>query len=340
MVSSLALRAAMLYLAKEGILPQPDAINTAELRLGKVTFRPLRTNDGGYVRADVRGYQIMLDAAGSAQQLRRWSLLALKRDEIPASEITDKIVLFGVTAESVPDSFFVAPSPDRSQPLATRGLILHALIVSQLLRGAIDGQRPIVPISKWHEVMLVLFGSVLGATLGLWTRSATRFLWVLALMIVTIGGLCAAAFEVRRWVPIVHIGVALPLAMAGVTAARAGQERQQRALLMQLFRSHVSPEIAEVIWRERDRFLEQGQVCPQRLTATVLFCDICGFTALSERLDPATVQNWLNQYMGAMAHEVMRYGGVVDKYIGDYRRRSDGGVWCADSEDVSRGHQP
>lgn len=50
---------------------------------------------------------------------------------------------------------------------------------------------------------------------------------------------------------------------------------------------------------------------------TVLFCDIRGFTDLSEILPPTELIALLNEHMGAMAEIVRHHGGVIDKFIGD-----------------------
>jgi class 3 adenylate cyclase len=50
---------------------------------------------------------------------------------------------------------------------------------------------------------------------------------------------------------------------------------------------------------------------------TVLFCDIRGFTDLSELLPPTELIALLNEHMGAMAEIVRSHGGVIDIFIGD-----------------------
>ncbi|MCX6362915.1 MAG: AAA family ATPase, partial [Actinobacteria bacterium] len=55
----------------------------------------------------------------------------------------------------------------------------------------------------------------------------------------------------------------------------------------------------------------------ERRTVTTLFCDLVGFTALSERNDPEVVDALLRRYYDAARRVVESYGGTVEKYIGD-----------------------
>jgi class 3 adenylate cyclase/tetratricopeptide (TPR) repeat protein len=62
-----------------------------------------------------------------------------------------------------------------------------------------------------------------------------------------------------------------------------------------------------------------GHVGPvaERRVCSVLFCDLVGFTALSESRDPEAVRELLSRYFGTARTVVGRYGGVVEKFIGD-----------------------
>jgi class 3 adenylate cyclase/tetratricopeptide (TPR) repeat protein len=55
----------------------------------------------------------------------------------------------------------------------------------------------------------------------------------------------------------------------------------------------------------------------ERRTVTVLFADLSGYTAISERLDPEAVKALVDRCLGRLAEEVERVGGRVDKYMGD-----------------------
>jgi class 3 adenylate cyclase/tetratricopeptide (TPR) repeat protein len=55
----------------------------------------------------------------------------------------------------------------------------------------------------------------------------------------------------------------------------------------------------------------------ERRKATVLFADLSGYTAVAERMDPETLKSLVDRALQRLGQEVDRYGGRVDKYIGD-----------------------
>ncbi|WP_017655645.1 adenylate/guanylate cyclase domain-containing protein [Fortiea contorta] len=63
--------------------------------------------------------------------------------------------------------------------------------------------------------------------------------------------------------------------------------------------------------------LPDGRLLPTESEISILFADLVGFTAISERLTPTEIAQLLNNFFEEMLQEVFAYGGTLDKYIGD-----------------------
>ena len=314
---SFALRLALLYLREEGVSPQSDVSHPECIRLGQATIKPFETNDGGYVGTDSRGYQFLLDFTGGRRGFTSYSLTSLLAGDVQPEAIRDKIVLIGVSAQGVKDFFYTPFSRGLRAHQEISGIALHAHIVSQLLRFGLDGSLPVRTAGEPAEGFWIFFWSLTGAIIGLTSRTPWRFLLAVAGGLVVLSLTVYVALFRGWWIPSVPPAMAWLVSAAMVTAHVLKQERGDRALLMQLFSKHVSREVAEAVWRERNQFLEGGRPRPQRLIASVLFTDLIGFTSISEKMDPQALMGWLNEYMEAMAQQVIEHGGVINKYIGD-----------------------
>lgn len=314
---SFALRLALLYLQVEGITLQPDASNPEHMRLGQTTLRPFESNDGGYVNADARGYQVLLDFKGLQAPPKSFTLTTLLSGQILPEAIKDKIVLIGVTTESVKDFFYTPHSRGLQAAQPISGVALHGHIVSQLLRSGLEGSMQVATVSDKQEASWVLLWGIMGGGLGLWVLSPWRFSLLGASGLSILSLAAYFGFLNGWWFPLVPPAMAWLVSAALVTAYMSNQEKKERAVLMQLFSRHVSTEVAESIWYQREQFMDGGRPRSQKFVATVLFTDLKGFTSVSEKMDPQALMDWLNTYMETMAQLVMDHGGVIDNYIGD-----------------------
>ena len=90
---------------------------------------------------------------------------------------------------------------------------------------------------------------------------------------------------------------------------------QEGSIYRDLLGRSVSPEVREQL---RQTFTSGNlRLEGQEANATVLMTDIRGFTTLSEKVDPATVFQWLNEYFGQLVPIISNHGGVVNKFDGD-----------------------
>jgi len=65
------------------------------------------------------------------------------------------------------------------------------------------------------------------------------------------------------------------------------------------------------------REFESTIMLNETVEATVVFIDICGFTAISENETPDAVVKLLNNYFDVMVKEIIAQGGYIDKFMGD-----------------------
>lgn len=314
---SMALRLATLYLADQGIYPQPDPMTPAHIRLGKTTLHPLGPDDGGYAHADTAGYQYQLDFRDQDEALPLFSFADLLADRIDDAALRGRIVVLGTMAVSIHDSFYTPARLKNTLNGMVPGMSLHGHAASQLLRFALDGDQPLASLPEPTEAGWILCWCLLGGVIGLWLRSPFLLPIAAGAGVAVIGTVAVAALGRGLWLPMVPPGLGLLSSAGLVTVYLAYDEAKSRAFLMDMFSRHVSKEVAGSLWQQRRQFMNSGRPLPQRLTATVLFSDLVGFTTISEKLEPPELMEWLNQYMEIMGREVMVHGGIINKYIGD-----------------------
>jgi len=313
--TSFAARLALQLLVAEGVRvgPEPD---TGWLMLGETAVPPLESSDGGYAGVDAAGYQILLDHRRASEHLAVVSLGRVLAGAVPPESVRDRIVLVGSNARSLPDLFAL---PGRAE---VPGVHVHALVVDQLLRVGLGEQALTRPVGDALEVLLVVAMACLGAGLAVRVGGGPGAGLGTLLLAAALGGI--GLYELARallardlWLP-----VAAPLlagwgALGLATALVSALERADRAALMRIFTTRVSPGVAEDLWRQRESFLADGRIRPRRLRVTVMYIDMRGYSRRADELDPESLMHWSNAFMDTMARIVEEHGGIVDDYFGD-----------------------
>lgn len=312
-VLSFGMHLALLSLKDQGIGPE---VKGNQLQLGSVVFPPFSANDGGYVRADDRGYQVLLNYRGAARSFQQISMTEVLNDRVPARLFQGRIVLIGSTAESLKDLFYTPYSSTLlGIPERMAGVEIHANLLSQIL-STVQAGRPLM--RTWPEQMewaWIVAWTLLGAMLS-WRqrlrkgqeRSPRAMTYLLLSGVGLVLG-CYGALVSGWWIPVVPALVG----MVGATIAITSHTALTAAKIRETLGRYVDDGIVASLLETPEGLKLGGE----KRKVTVLISDIRGFSALSEELPPEQLVTLLNLYLGRMADIIVQYEGVIEAFIGD-----------------------
>lgn len=228
----------------------------------------------------------------------------LVAQRVPADSLKGKVVLVGTTAPGLLD-LRVSPVGE-----VYPGVEMHANVIS----GLLDDNIFVKPdLARDYEVMtLILAGLVLAIGLPLLTA-----LRAVVLSVLVLAGLVAAnlAFYIGS-------GLVLPLAstiLMTLTAFALNMsygyfvESRSKRELANLFGTYVPPELVDEMVRDPDSYSMKAA----NRELTVMFCDMRGFTKLSEQMEPTRLQELLNDIFSRLTELIRGNRGTIDKYMGD-----------------------
>lgn len=305
----------------EGGVYESLALATYRVAMGRtqlmVTQSPSRTQSTVLV-LDAQGRRLSslpLTDTGSAYvafrgaggpnggSFRYVSAVSVLKGELPAGELAGRIVLVGSTAPGLQDM--------RATPVSGTypGVEIHANLISAMLDSRLP-QRP--DHARGGEIITLL---LVGLLLILLPRRLDLGAAALHL------GLPLALLALNGWLYAWH-GLILPLAAplvlcVSLTAVNLVfgylMENRTRRRLMHVFGTYVPPELVQEMLKRPDAYSMQAS----SRDLTVMFCDLQGFTRMSEHMAPAELQVLLNALFTELTDVIYAHGGTVDKYIGD-----------------------
>jgi class 3 adenylate cyclase len=94
---------------------------------------------------------------------------------------------------------------------------------------------------------------------------------------------------------------------------RMVEQLRHKKQIQETFGRYIDPRIVEGLIDQRGLAATEGQ----RRVMTVMFCDMKGFTALSEGMTPQGLVKIMNHYLTTMSGPIHDHRGIIDKYVGD-----------------------
>jgi class 3 adenylate cyclase len=106
------------------------------------------------------------------------------------------------------------------------------------------------------------------------------------------------------------------------------EQLRHKERLRETFGRYVDPRVVEGLIERQSSTASDGE----RRVMTVLFCDMKGFTSLSEGMTPQGLVKVMNHYLSTMSGPIRSHRGIIDKYIGDAIMAYWGPPFTEDSE--------
>ena len=267
------------------------SIVTAETVLG----RPIP-------RSKLGGKKAWIDFAGPPDTIPAVSFSHVLRGQVPPSTFRNKIVVIGATAPSLQDI----------HPVSTGSGMAGPEVQANAIWTALHG-FPLQSVPTAIDVLLIVLLGLLAPAISFRARP----LYAVSAAVVAGGLFCLAAqfaFEHGWIVSVVYPLMALALGTAGSLGSHYLVTAVERERVRDVFSRFIPEGIIDEVLARTDRDLRLGG---QKLTATVLFCDLRGFTTVAEHLDAAEVIQILNFYLGEMSDAILDHGGTLVSFMGD-----------------------
>ena len=235
---------------------------------------------------------------------RKWvSWIDTPRTTLQDPEVENKFVFVGVTAAGV--------MPQVATP---HGLLNPHHIQAALAESLLLPNSPQIPADRLtYELFTLLLVCTLGLALGRWCNYTYMALGAGGLLVGT------GALE---WYFVVEKSLLIDTTYSAIGLfVMVGEQfwmnfREQSLLRQQIkkqFEHYLDPKQVKRL-QDDPSLLNLGG---ETRTCTFLFTDLRGFTSMSEKLTPQEVTEIMNATLSVQVTAVQKYGGMVDKFIGD-----------------------
>ena len=259
----------------------------------------IKTSSAGIEEITVQGIPpVKTDTLG-----RKWiSWVNTPETDLDNMEVFGKFVFVGVTANGV--------MPQVATPI---GLLEPHKIQAALSESLLIQDSPYIPDWSWIAEILILIISITAIWFALFYFGITAgILFTSVLFFLTAG---IGYYLIQKGI-LLDVTWTLISQFVVATVAFYLRFREQFKLRLQIkkqFEHYLDPKQVKRL-QDNPELLKLGG---ETKTATFLFTDVRGFTAMSEKLKPEDVTYIMNKVLTAQQIAVQNHGGMVDKYIGD-----------------------
>ena len=259
----------------------------------------IKTNDNGIEEITVQGLApVKTDSLG-----RKWiSWVDTPETTLQELDVANKFVFIGVTANGV--------YPQISTPV---GLLEPHKIQAALSESILIPDSPYIPDFAFALEILIFAIFVSLTWLSINYLGVVKGISLAGVLLLTNG--FSSVFLIKKGILVDFTWTFVSQVLTSATAFYINFRKQYklRQQIKKQFEHYLDPRQVKRLQQNPEELKLGGQ----KRYCTFLFTDVRGFTALSEKLEPEEVTHIMNKALTIQSNAVKKYGGMVDKYIGD-----------------------
>jgi len=274
------------------------AIESLKTLIGSNTYQ-IKTNENGIEQIRIRG----LNRQSTDSLGRKWvSWVNTPQTTLEEMNVAGKFVFVGVTAEGV--------MPTLATP---NGLLEPHKIQAALAESILLYDSPYIPDYRLFLELLILCVSGLLIAFVISYFGITWGMVLAGFSMASVGSLGYYFISIGYLIDVTWSMTCMTLIALQQFYLNFRTQYRLKQQIKKQFEHYLDPRQVKQLQDNPDSLKLGGE----RKYCSFLFTDVRGFTSLSERLEPEEVTEIMNKALTIQANAVKKYGGMVDKYIGD-----------------------
>ena len=228
-------------------------------------------------------------------------------DWLPKKMIEGKIILIGAAIQGR-DQFLTPFSLWGKESQMTFGIELQAMTIDMLLNNIPYEKISSAKFKLYFSIILIVFSFIC-----LSIKGYKAIIFLFTFLVLWFSAVFLLFVYLMTLTPLMTPMVLFILTFIATQLIIQSHDSKHALLLKSNFQHYVSPELVE----EMIATGKKPKLGGEKQNLTILFTDLKGFTALSEKMAPEDLVSFLNEYFDIMTNVLKAEGGTLDKYIGD-----------------------
>lgn len=254
-----------------------------------------------FIKTDISG-RVIINYRGKEKSFQHISAVDLLNGKVSPKSLKNRIILVGTSA--------LATFDQKVTPFSANfpGVEKNANVVHNIINNDFITKSP-----GFSEVIVIIVTTLLLVILSPQLKAKPVIILGFGLISTYFLVTCYLVVQQNIWMNFFSPTANMILIVSAGTVTRLLSEEKHSRQIRAMFSSYVT----ERLVTEMIKNPEMARLGGEKRVVSILFSDVKGFTTYSENHTPEEVVAILNEYLGEMTRIILKWDGILDKFIGD-----------------------